>query len=148
MDPQAPYDNMESSTSIMSKSLALSTPFPQPVEPIVALTQAGRPNRTRRLPKRYLDTPPVAPAPVEQPTSTVQTPLLRRVILHVQDFMRTTTNKFRLLREYHHRPPYDPDERASPEELTLAVIQHHLNYLTVAILHLLGPSRTCQKFCS
>ena len=116
MNPQAPYDNMESSTSIMSKS-PLSPPFPQPVEPIVTLTQAGRPNRTRRLPKRYLDTPPVAPAPVEQPTSTVQTPLLRRVILHVRDFMRTTTNKFGLLREYHHRLSYDPDEHVSPEEL-------------------------------
>jgi hypothetical protein len=39
------------------------------------------------------------------------------VILHVRDLMRTTANVFGLLREYHHRPSYDPDELVTPEDL-------------------------------
>jgi hypothetical protein len=31
--------------------------------------------------------------------------------------MRTAANKFGILREYHHRPSYDPDEHVLPEEL-------------------------------
>ena len=31
--------------------------------------------------------------------------------------MRTAANKFGLLREYHHRPSYDPDEHVIPEDL-------------------------------
>jgi hypothetical protein len=44
-------------------------------------------------------------------------PLLRRVILHVRDIMRSAANTFGLLREYHHRPSYDPDEHVTPEDL-------------------------------
>jgi hypothetical protein len=39
------------------------------------------------------------------------------VVLHVRDFMRTAANVFGLLREYHHRPSYDPDEHLTPENL-------------------------------
>jgi hypothetical protein len=39
------------------------------------------------------------------------------VILHVRDIMRSAVNAFGLLREYHHRPSYDPDEHITPEDL-------------------------------
>ncbi|KAH9944804.1 hypothetical protein B0H21DRAFT_657575, partial [Amylocystis lapponica] len=40
-----------------------------------------------------------------------------RVILHVRDTIRTGVNIFGLLREYLHRPSFDPDATVTPEEL-------------------------------
>ncbi|KAF8145659.1 hypothetical protein K438DRAFT_1424599, partial [Mycena galopus ATCC 62051] len=39
------------------------------------------------------------------------------VILHVHDTMRSVCNRFGLLREYPHRPSYDPDSLLKPEDL-------------------------------
>jgi hypothetical protein len=69
-----------------------------------------------RRPKRFIDSPPIAPTAIEQPLAAPK-PFIRRVILHVRDSMRTMANKFGLLREYHHRPSYDPDEHVLPEDL-------------------------------
>jgi hypothetical protein len=43
--------------------------------------------------------------------------LIRRVILHVRDSFRTGVNQFGVLREYLHRPSYDPDIFLKPEDL-------------------------------
>ncbi|KAF9240183.1 hypothetical protein BU15DRAFT_74100 [Melanogaster broomeanus] len=73
-----------------------------------------RPRRVIRLPKRYQDEPPEPLAPVEEPRPA----MVRRVILHVRDTIRTAFNAFGLFREYPHRPSYDPDAFVSPDDLT------------------------------
>ena len=84
------------------------------------LFSGARTERSRRInrrrPKRYRDELPVAPTPVEEIPSR-PTPILRRVLLHVQDFMWTAVNRFGVLREYRHRPSYDPDEHVLAEDL-------------------------------
>jgi hypothetical protein len=93
---------------------------PSPTPP--TLTQAGRPQRTYRLPARYDDIQPVRSAPLPPPTSLRPVApgsyALPRVILHVRDSMRTKSNEFGLLREYPHRPSYDPDSFISEEHLS------------------------------
>ncbi|KAF9455141.1 hypothetical protein BDZ94DRAFT_1180592, partial [Collybia nuda] len=42
---------------------------------------------------------------------------IRRVILHVLDFFRSSVNQFGILREYKHRPSYDPDVHVKPDDL-------------------------------
>lgn len=54
----------------------------------------------------------------ELPAPHVPVPVVRRVILHVRDFFRSTINRFNILREYHHRPSYDPDAYIKPEDLS------------------------------
>ncbi|KAH7917408.1 hypothetical protein BV22DRAFT_1026375, partial [Leucogyrophana mollusca] len=44
--------------------------------------------------------------------------VIRRVILHVRDTIRTQLNSFGLFREYPHRPTYDPDAFVLPEHLS------------------------------
>jgi hypothetical protein len=94
--------------------LSMLVPPPPPLPSNLILTRAGR--VASRLPKRYRDIQPAAPTPVPQPPSA-QRSIIRRVILHVRDLMRTMANVFGLLREYHHRPSYDPDENITPEDL-------------------------------
>jgi hypothetical protein len=94
--------------------LCMLVPPPPPLPSNVILTRTGR--VASRLPKRYRDIQPAAPTPVQQSPSALK-PIIRRVILHVRDLMRTTANVFGLLREYHHRPSYDPDELVTPEDL-------------------------------
>ncbi|KAJ7791049.1 hypothetical protein B0H14DRAFT_2625412 [Mycena olivaceomarginata] len=79
-----------------------------------ALTPAGRPMRTRNLPKRFEDVLPVAPAPLPPPPSV---PTVRRVILYVRDSMQTACDRFGIFRKYAHRPSYDPDHLIKPEDL-------------------------------
>jgi hypothetical protein len=43
--------------------------------------------------------------------------LTQRVILHVRDSFRTGVNQFGILREYLHRPSYDPDAFIEPKDL-------------------------------
>lgn len=78
------------------------------------VTRTGR--LASRLPKRYRDILPAGP-PIIECTPSAPNPIIRRIILHVRDFMRTAVNVFGLLREYHHRPSYDPDELLMPEDL-------------------------------
>jgi Plavaka transposase len=80
----------------------------------MTVTRTGR--VANRLPKRYRDVQPAAPVPVQQTPSTPK-PIIRRVVLHVRDLMRTVANAFGLIREYHHRPSYDPDEYVTAEDL-------------------------------
>ena len=69
------------------------------------LTQAGRPVRNYRRPRRFDDVPPDPPASIEPPPPILN--IVRRVILHVRDSFRTGVNQFGILREYLHRPSYD-----------------------------------------
>jgi hypothetical protein len=89
--------------------------LPSPVA-VPELTQTGRPARRYRLPRRYEDIQPEGPAPIPD-VPPVVAPIIPRVILHVRDLMRTGLNRFGLLREYPHRPSYDPDSSVPPEEL-------------------------------
>jgi hypothetical protein len=91
------------------------TPSPSPPP----VTRTGRPRRNYRLPRRFEDEQPEAPAPVPLltpeltpepvPAITPPTSLL--------DNIRTGLNRFRLFREYPYRPSYDPDSRVAPEDL-------------------------------
>jgi hypothetical protein len=106
--PQVPELNFDA-----EPSEGLQTPSPSR-SPTPPLTNAGRPGRHYRLPKRYEDLPPEPPAPLPPPPPA---PALRRVILHVRDTVRTALNRFGLLREYPRRPSYDPDASLGSEDL-------------------------------
>lgn len=83
------------------------------------VTSTGRLRRNYRLPARYEDQYPEAPAPLPPlPQVAPGSSALPRVILHVRDTIRTGVNRFQLLREYPHRPSYDPDSYVSPEDLS------------------------------
>lgn len=59
------------------------------------------------------------PAPIPEPLPESEpTSFIRRVILHVSDTIRTGTNRFGVLREYLHRPSYDPDHSVALEDLS------------------------------
>lgn len=64
------------------------------------------PSSTAPVPGFHHDTIPEGPAPLPEVPATATLP---RVILHVREVVRTAMNKFLLLREYPHRPSYDPD---------------------------------------
>jgi len=95
---------------------------PPPPPTVPALTHTGRPQRAYRLPARYEDIHPEGPAPL--PSAASFPPMapgslaLPRVILHVRDFMKTGYNRFGLMREYPHRPSYDPDTFIRHADLT------------------------------
>src|ERR1700691_3108533 len=99
---------------------ASRSPSLPPIMP--ALTKSGRPQRAYRPVARYNDIQPAGPAPL--PPTTNLPPVspgsyaLPRVILHVRDWMRTRCNEFGLLREYAHRPSYDPDSFISDDNLS------------------------------
>ena len=77
--------------------------------------------RIRKVPSRYprmiRDELPAPPAPVPPPPQPQSRSVIRRVILHVRDTIRTGLNSFGLLREYPHRPSYDPDAFVPMENL-------------------------------
>ena len=75
--------------------------------PPTGLTTSGRPQRNHQLPARYRDMVPEPLIPLERPPEN-RAPL-PRVILIVRDRLRTAANSFGLLREYLHRPSFNPD---------------------------------------
>ena len=78
------------------------------------------PSRTHRLPLRYRDELPEAPPPISTSSSTTDGPsLVRRVVLHVFDSIRTGFNTFGIARDYRHRPTYDPDSFVSVQDLSV-----------------------------
>lgn len=91
---------------------APAPPNPIPQDMPLKTTKSGR---VTRIPSRFNDELPVNPMPI--PIETTTPPIVRRVILHVRDFFRSAVNKFNVLREYHHRPSYDPDSHIRPEDL-------------------------------
>ncbi|KAJ3786451.1 hypothetical protein GGU10DRAFT_419733 [Lentinula aff. detonsa] len=96
----------------------------QSTEPLPALSEAGRPLRTRRLPARYRDVLPQGTAAVAGPEIEAQeqqnpAPLhLPRVILILRDQITTQLNEFGLWREYPCRPSHDPDGEIGLEDLS------------------------------
>ena len=103
------------------------------------LTQAGRPIRNYRLPKRYHPDPlPEPPCPAVQ-LDSVGAPSLRilpHIKLIVRDTFKTIQNSFGIWREYWHRPSYDPDAFVSVADLA----QPHPSSHSVESLDLL-PDR-------
>lgn len=87
--------------------------------PETRLTQAGRPVRNYRLPRRFQDIAPdpVAPVRPEPALALPSQSVIRRVILHVQDSFHTAVDQFGVLRRYFHRPSYDPDAFVKAEDL-------------------------------
>jgi hypothetical protein len=83
-------------------------------------TNSGRPRRNYRMPERYVDVLPEGPVPVPPTPVPAQAPIIRRVILHVRDILRTGLNRFGVFREYPHRPSYDPDSFVSPDDLSIS----------------------------
>jgi hypothetical protein len=82
----------------------------------VHLTHTGRPMRTYRKLRRLYDWPPEGPAPV-LPAPPPTPNIIKWVVLYVRDSFRTAVNQFGILREYPHRPSYDPDAFVTPEDL-------------------------------
>jgi Plavaka transposase len=91
---------------------------PSPEPPPQLLTRTGRPQRHYRLPARYEDITPEGPAPLPPNPAPPEHTTIRRVVLHVRDTLRTGLNRFGLLREYLHRPSYDPDSSIPIEDLS------------------------------
>jgi hypothetical protein len=89
----------------------LSDPMPPPQPPVTPSGFGGR------QPRRFDDRLPDQPAPIPVDPHLPAPPIIRRVILHVRDFFRSAMNRFHVLREYHHRPSYDPDTHIKPEDL-------------------------------
>jgi hypothetical protein len=113
--PSNEIDASQSATTYAETPHEVTSPEP-------AFTSAGRPQRQYRIPTRYNDVPPegpapLAPAPAPNPIDP-PLPLIRRVILHVRDQLRTGINRFGLLREYPYRPSYDPDLVVHLEQLS------------------------------
>ncbi|KAF8896664.1 hypothetical protein BD779DRAFT_1466557 [Infundibulicybe gibba] len=83
--------------------------LPTPPPPPPPLTQSGRPRRQYRIPARFIDTLPGPSLNSDSEPPPNPQPVIRCVILYVRDTMRTCLNQFSILREYPHRPSYDPD---------------------------------------
>ena len=69
------------------------------------------------MPARFRDPQLEGPSPLSLP-AVKPTPVIRKVLLHVRDSMRTAINSFGLGREYPYRPSYDPDASVLPEDLS------------------------------
>jgi hypothetical protein len=124
-DPQVTFDqcaepsdvSMHANTPLEAPML-LSPPLPPPSPPLPLPPPPPRSQVTTpavgnvRQPCRFDDEPPDCPAPIPPPPRVI-----RRVILHVRDSFRSAMNRFHVLREYHHRPSYDPDAHLKPEDL-------------------------------
>ncbi|KAJ3804874.1 hypothetical protein F5876DRAFT_82487 [Lentinula aff. lateritia] len=84
------------------------------------LSSSSRPQRNRRLPARYQDVLPEGTAAIinTEPQIEEQVPLRRRVILRVQEHLKTKLNSFGLWREYPHKPLHDPDGEVSIEDMS------------------------------
>src|ERR1700733_13517507 len=80
-----------------------------------SFTPAGRPMRNYRRPLRFDDSPPEPSASFE-PLPLIPK-VAKRMLLHVRDTFRTAVNQFGVLREYLHRPSYDPDASVKLEDL-------------------------------
>jgi hypothetical protein len=92
-------------------------PFVVASQPQTFLTQAGRPARNYRLPRRFQDIVPEPPTSDSIQSAPSSQLAVRRVILHVRDSFRTAANQFGVLRHYFHRPSYDPDDFVRAQDL-------------------------------
>jgi hypothetical protein len=120
LDSEPPPDeSAQSVVDLVPEPATIPLP-PLPLPTVPTLTASGNPARNYRIPARYHDIPPEGPAPLPPAVDTTprQPTLIRRVILHVRDHIRTGINQFGLLREYPHRPSYDPDSVVPLEELS------------------------------
>lgn len=79
---------------------SIPTPPSDIIPALVTYSQTGRPKRNAKIPRRFTDVLPTAPTPIAVIADSPQR--IRRVILHVRDFFRSTPNAFGILREYLH----------------------------------------------
>lgn len=92
----------------------VDTALPEPPEPCLPEPLSFWPSgRQSRKPRQFQDKLPVPPTPILPSPPTI----VRRVILHVNDFFRSDVNQFGILREYTHRPSYDPDSHLKLDDL-------------------------------
>jgi hypothetical protein len=112
-------DREEHGKSAMPEWRVLLPPLPQPDLQSATEFPPQIGPRIRKVPSRYprtiRDELPIPPPPVPPPTQSHS--VIRRVILHVRDTIRTGFNSFGLLREYPHRPSYDPEAFVPVENL-------------------------------
>ena len=92
-------------------------------------TPVGRLTRNRRLPARYRDevprsAPPVIVSPTNPEPEPERASRLPRVILIVQDGLKTLLGSFGLWRNYAHRPTYDPDSVVLDDDLARPLVDH------------------------
>ena len=91
-------------------------PLSPPPPPPPQLTAAGRPKRNYRLPARYVDVNPEPLRSLEEENEQ-STPILPRLYSVVRNPLRTVANTFGLLRQYLHRPSFDPDSFVDKKDL-------------------------------
>lgn len=109
--------SLEGDSMDTSEDHLIHIPSP-PLAP--ALTQAGWPQQSYRLPARYRDLPPEGPAPVTPslPPIAPGSCAIPPRIHHILDPLHTTTNQFGLLREYPYCPSFDPDASIEIKDLS------------------------------
>lgn len=127
-----PLNNPSNSSSHAGVSETAAAPSPTPPEtltisagqnivpspsllPSVTFSRAGRRQTNSKIPLRFGDTLPAGPTPIS--IVPAQPRCILRVILHVRDFFRSPPNVFGIIREYLHRPSYDPDAHIRLEDL-------------------------------
>lgn len=113
-------DPMAIDSSAVPES-CISTALLNPsTEADVSHTGSGRPKRSRRLPARFRDVPPVPPIPVTNTPSEPESSgsQIKRLTLIVRDRLVTAVNIFGVWRNYLYRPSYDPDALVNLEDLS------------------------------
>ncbi len=110
MDQDSPGD-----VSPMMTPAPLSPSPPPPPQ----LTAAGRPKRNYRVPARYEDVNPEPLRPLRQLEEENEQPSAISPLLPLiaRNHLRTVKNSFGLVREYLHRPSFDPDSFIHKKEL-------------------------------
>lgn len=111
---------LSSSISPTTSLLAHNIPLGPPGISTSASPSIASSGRAVRSPQHFEDQLPAPPAPI--PIFPPGSQPIRKVILHVNDFFRSAVNGFHVLREYFHRPSYDPDFQTRLEDL--ANFQH------------------------
>lgn len=124
------YVPMDEDTSEVQSDSGLQTsgantlpnPLPPTHDPSAAPHIQRRLQRHSRIPAPFEDIQPEGCPPLQPPTLLPSmapgSSALPRVILHVRDSIRTGQNRFGILREYPHRPSYDPDGAVGESELS------------------------------
>ncbi|KAJ7642810.1 hypothetical protein B0H17DRAFT_1148752 [Mycena rosella] len=94
-------------------------PTPPPLRP------SGRPPRRIRLPKRYRDDPPDAPAPVPPPPPVheeAEVPAEPAPGTAPATWVKTEPNKYGLYKIFPNRPTHDPDDSISSSPTNLSLL--------------------------
>jgi hypothetical protein len=132
-DSQGSTSNSTTATQPIAVEFPLATP--EHIQPGLSLPIVNSSKQAIRLPLPFQDELPANSLPI--PIVPPEAPLtaIQQVILHVYDFFRSGINQFHILREYHHRPSYDPDAHVQPDNLANFVTDVPLKESSPAISH-------------